>query len=217
MQREIETDYHQGLAALGEEQVAANKLLQDSGAFTNCYKPVDPRVYGDTGGKGGSQPDLPEIELVHPGTVQPPLSFRMRDGFDLESYKSPQVNTFKSGDQLLSGRDVQGRDVQQLQLLGGGSIHLNSDGAVSLFDKDNRAATVTEKRATEPGMFPELTHTTFSNGARISFGGGIGVIDYPGGTTVFFDSRGLRALERGDSPRVQLNPRLGSFDFRGFK
>jgi hypothetical protein len=76
---------------------------------------------------------------------------------------------------------------------------------------------MTEKTMTPPDMMPSLVLGEFSNGVQMTYAGSINVLAYPDGTRVYLDRTGLRAIDRDDQPRIQLDSRQPNFDFRGFK
>ncbi|CAN5188768.1 hypothetical protein BH11CYA1_BH11CYA1_29820 [soil metagenome] len=154
---------------------------------------------------------LPPILLEH----TPPVlssSFDMGSGTDLHSRGLVGEKVLPSGDTLRLGNGY-----QNLSLPDGESISVSRRGGVSMFDANGKMATVTEERATPPDMMPSLIFSEFSNGVKMTSAGGLSVLSYPNGARVYIDHTGLRAIDRENQPRVQLDARNPDFDFRGFK
>ncbi len=106
---------------------------------------------------------------------------------------------------------------QSLTLPTGENISVNSSGDITMVGADGRLATMTDKRTTPPDMMPFLVMGEFSNGVRLTSAGGLNILSYPDGTSVFLDRTGLRAVDRENQPRIQLDSQNPDFDFRGFK
>ncbi len=106
---------------------------------------------------------------------------------------------------------------QSLTLPTGENISVNSSGDITMVGPDGRLATMTDKQLTPPDMMPSLVMGEFSNGVRLTSAGGLNILSYPDGTRVYLDRSGLRAVDRDDQPRVQLDSQNPDFDFRGFK
>lgn len=117
-----------------------------------------------------------------------------------------------SGDRLAFDKGY-----QSLTLPTGENISVNSSGDITMVGADGRLATMTDKRTTPPDMMPFLVMGEFSNGVRLTSAGDLNVLTYPDGTRVYLDRTGLRAVDRDDQPRIQLDSQNPDFDFRGFK
>ncbi len=154
---------------------------------------------------------LPPILLEH---TPPVLSSSFDLGFDMALHGRGLVGerVMPSGDTLRLGNGY-----QNLSLPDGESISVTRRGGVSMFDANGKKATVVEERSTPPDMMPALIMSEFSNGVRVTSAGGLSILSYPDGTRVYIDQTGLRAIDRDDQPRIQLDAQNPDFDFRGFK
>ncbi|MBP9093577.1 hypothetical protein KBI23_21335 [bacterium] len=130
----------------------------------------------------------------------------------LHGYGSAAEQMLPGGDSLSLAKGY-----QSLGLAGGDRISVNSSGDVTMVDANGRVATMTEKRTTPPDMMPSLVMGEFSNGVRLTSAGGLNVLTYPDGTRVYLDRTGLRAVDRENQPRVQLDLKRPDFDFIAFK
>lgn len=187
------------------KDLAATKLFVDAGTTLSNVKDFRP----DNGDKVTSF--LPPILLEN---TPPVLSSSFSMGSELALHGKGLVGerVLPSGDTLRLGNGY-----QNLSLPDGEHITVNRRGAVSMFDANGRMATVTEERSTPPDMMPSLIMSEFSNGVRVTSAGGLSILSYPNGTRVYVDHTGLRAIDRDDQPRIQLDSRQPNFDFRGFK
>ncbi len=135
-------------------------------------------------------------------------------GPDLELHGAGAVpeQVLPSGDRLDFAKGY-----QSLTLPTGENISVSSSGDITMVGADGRLATMTDKRTTPPDMMPFLVGGEFSNGVRLTSAAGLNILSYPDGTRVFLDRTGLRAIDRDDQPRIQLDSQNPDFDFRGFK
>lgn len=139
-------------------------------------------------------------------------SINVGSRLDLHGAGAAPEQVLPSGDRLAFAEGY-----QSLTLPSGENISVNSSGEITMVGADGRLATMTDKYTTPPDMMPSLVMGEFSNGVRLTSAGGLNVLSYPDGTSVFLDRTGLRAVDRENQSRVQLDSRNPDFDFRGFK
>lgn len=139
-------------------------------------------------------------------------SVNVGPGLELHGAGNAPEQVLPSGDRLAFAKGY-----QSLTLTSGESISVNGSGDITMVGPDGRLATMIDKRTTPPDMMPFLVMGEFSNGVRLTSAGDLNVLTYPDGTRVYLDRTGLRAVDRDDQPRIQLDSQNPDFDFRGFK
>ncbi len=139
-------------------------------------------------------------------------SVNVGPGLELHGAGAAPEQVLPSGDRLAFAKGY-----QALTLPSGDSISVDSSGEITMVGPDGRLATMTDKQTTPPDMMPSLVMGEFSNGVRLTSAGGLNILSYPDGTSVYLDRTGLRAVDRENQPRVQLDARRPDFDFIAFK
>jgi hypothetical protein len=185
-------------------EAAGDKLRAD--AIGKCVT-----IDGDTI-KGGCSPNdhLPPLTFERPGSLQ---SNDLRLNYDsIPSHKFPESHDYKTGD---STKFVGAE--QQLSLADGQRISVGPKGQIQIFDSTGKEVTVISRDPAAADIMPQVDRTVMSNGARVSQSANITMINFPDGTSVGLDQNGLRAIDRPGASRLQLQPSLGDFDFRGYK
>lgn len=186
---------------------AAARLFDELGHSSGAIK--DFRV-GAVGGGDRVKELLPTLHLENSDRKASSINV----GFDLDLHGAGAApeQLLPSGDRLAFAKGY-----QALTLPSGESISVNSSGEITMVGADGRLATMIDKRTTPPDMMPSLVMGEFSNGVRLTSAGGLNILNYPDGTSVFLDRTGLRAVDRVKQPRIQLDSQNPDFEFRGFK
>ncbi len=231
MKMQTEAQYTQDLPLPGSDgavkDLAAAKLFDELGQSVGNLTDYRPSI----GSADSAKDMLPSLSLQENYGFTPIL-FRRRSHLTVPSEETEKKATsFNVGsdlslhgagsitEQMLPSGDSMtfARRYQSLLLASGDRISVNAKGNVTMIDASGRVATMTEKTMTPPDMMPSLVLGEFSNGVQMTYAGSINVLTYPDGTRVYLDRTGLRAIDRDDQPRIQLDSRQPNFDFRGFK
>lgn len=211
MKMQTEAQYTQDLPLPGSDgavkDLAAAKLFDELGQSSGTVKDFSPGAI-DSGDRVKEL--LPTLFIEQ--SERKASSVNVGPDLTLHGYGSAAEQMLPSGDSLSLAKGY-----QSLGLAGGDRISVNSSGDVTMVDANGRVATMTEKRTTPPDMMPSLVMGEFSNGVRLTSAGDLNVLTYPDGTRVYLDRTGLRAVDRENQPRVQLDSQRPDFDFRAFK
>jgi len=189
------------------KDLAAARIFDEVGHSSGAIK--DFRV-GAGGGGDRVKELLPTLLLEN--SDRKASSVNVGPGLELHGAGVAPEQLLPSGDRLAFAKGY-----QALTLPSGDSISVNSSGEITMVGADGRLATMTDKQTTPPDMMPSLVMGEFSNGVRLTSAGGLNILSYPDGTSVYLDRTGLRAVDRENQPRVQLDAQRPDFDFIAFK
>ncbi|GEM_PF-1552926 len=189
------------------KDLAAARIFDEVGHSSGAIK--DFRV-GAGGGGDRVKELLPTLLLEN--SDRKASSVNVGPDLELHGAGVAPEQLLPSGDRLAFAKGY-----QALTLPSGDSISVNSSGEITMVGADGRLATMTDKQTTPPDMMPSLVMGEFSNGVRLTSAGGLNILSYPDGTSVYLDRTGLRAVDRENQPRVQLDAQRPDFDFIAFK
>lgn len=189
------------------KDLAAARIFDEVGHSSGAIK--DFRV-GAGGGGDRVKELLPTLLLEN--SDRKASSVNVGPDLELHGAGVTPEQLLPSGDRLAFAKGY-----QALTLPSGDSISVNSSGEITMVGADGRLATMTDKQTTPPDMMPSLVMGEFSNGVRLTSAGGLNILSYPDGTSVYLDRTGLRAVDRDNQPRVQLDAQRPDFDFIAFK